>query len=107
MFNLHGRKSGAQIMIDGKTWTLTSWNDVVAGWVLLSQVGTLKPKILYIADIQTGSVVWADKQVLEYVLNRRLYRITEKRIGAIITKVATAKDLAKSIRALAINIERL
>jgi len=101
-YNLINRKSGAIIVIDGKTWKLDHY---ISGWWLLrSKEGK---KTLYIADISTGAVVW-DKQILEYVLNRRLYKTTERyKSTKGIEKVAGPKDLAKAIRFLAGNIEKL
>jgi len=95
IYNLTGRKSGAIIVIDGKAWRLFLKKDGygMPGWILLL---CNNKKTLYIADLYTRSVVWSNKQILEYVLNRRLYRIIEKyNSGVEIKKVAGLKDVAK------------
>ena len=102
-YNLINRKSGGLLVIDHKIWELEHYK--VSGWWILRSKE--EGKALYIADISTGSVVW-DKQVLEYVLNRRLYKTTTRyNPRSEIIKVATARDLARSIRHLALNIEHL
>lgn len=101
-YNLTNRKAGGKVIIDGKIWKLKRWFGT--RWLLSS--GNNR-KSLYIADIHTGSVIW-DKQVLEYALNRRLYKMTGKYNTTIkIIRIATAKDLARCIRALSRNIEKL
>jgi len=102
-YHLINRKAGGKVAIDGKIWELDHYK--LSGWILRSKGN--KDKTLYIADICTGSIMW-DKITLEYVLNRRLYKVTAVfNARCIISRVATAKDLARSIRALARNIEKL
>ena len=102
-YNLINRKSGGILAIDHKLWKLEHYKPL--GWGLRSKGS--KDKTLYIADISTGSTVW-NKQVLEYVLNRRLYKITTRcNPHSKIIKVATARGVARSIRHLALNIEHL
>ena len=102
-YHLINRKAGGKVVIDGKIWELDHCKP--SGWILRFKGD--KDKTLYIADICTGSIMW-DKITLEYVLNRRLYKVTAIfNARWTIRRISTAKDLARSIRTLARNIEKL